>query len=82
MEKHSINLYVHRWAHILPVPTEFLKLEGGLRVIDFENGMFQAQVETLVDRRRWAELRDLLEPLEPADIAALDRKSTRLNSSH
>ena len=38
---------------------------------DFENEALQTQVEELVARRRWAELREVLSPLEPADIAML-----------
>jgi len=40
-------------------------------MIDFESEEFQSQVEELVEKRRWAQLRDLLEPLEPFDIAYL-----------
>ena len=39
------------------------------------------KIEDLISRKRYAELRDLLLPLEAQDIAG-DRKSTRQNSSH
>ena len=40
-------------------------------MIDLENGVFLGQVEDLVARRRWPDLRDMLTLLEPADIAAV-----------
>ena len=38
-------------------------------MIDLENGVFVEQVEDLVERKRWPDLRDMLVLLEPADIA-------------
>ena len=38
-------------------------------MIDLENGVFMEQVEDLVERKRWPDLRDMLSLLEPADIA-------------
>ena len=38
-------------------------------MIDLENGIFLEQVEEMTERKRWAELRDMLLLLEPADIA-------------
>lgn len=38
-------------------------------MIDLENGVFLEQVEDLVERKRWPQLRDELTALEPADIA-------------
>ena len=43
--------------------------ERGNCALDFENEAFMEQVEKLVDERRWPQLRDMLLPLEPADIA-------------
>ena len=40
-------------------------------MIDFDDGVFQQQLEELVEQRRWPQLRDLLQPLEPFDIAYL-----------
>ena len=40
-------------------------------MVDLENGVFMEQVETLVERKRWPDLRDMLSLLEPADIAAI-----------
>lgn len=40
-------------------------------MIDLEDGVFMEQVEDLVERKRWPELRDMLVLLEPADIALI-----------
>ena len=40
-------------------------------MVDLENGVFMEQVENLVERKRWPDLRDMLSLLEPADIAAI-----------
>jgi len=40
-------------------------------VVDLENGVFIEQVEELVERKRWPDLRDMLVLLEPADIALI-----------
>ena len=40
-------------------------------MVDLENGVFMEQVEDLVERKRWPDLRDMLSLLEPADIAAI-----------
>ena len=40
-------------------------------MIDLENGVFMEQVEDLVERKRWPQLRDMLLLLEPADIAQI-----------
>ena len=40
-------------------------------MIDLENGVFMEQVEDLVERKRWPQLRDMLLLLEPADIAKI-----------
>jgi len=40
-------------------------------MLDMENEVFLEQLEDLVQRKRWAELRDILVQLEPADIAIL-----------
>lgn len=42
-----------------------------LSVVDLENGVFMEQVEDLVERKRWPDLRDMLCLLEPADISAI-----------
>ncbi len=42
--------------------------EEGLRMMELDNGVFLAQVEEMVEKRRWQELRDMLVLLEPADI--------------
>ena len=38
-------------------------------MIELDNGVFMEQVEDLVERKRWPDLRDMLVLLEPADIA-------------
>ena len=38
-------------------------------MIDLENGVLLNQVEEMVGRKRWSDLRDLLVLMEPADIA-------------
>ena len=40
-------------------------------MVDLENGVFMEQVEDLVERKRWPDLRDMLCLLEPADISAI-----------
>jgi len=40
-------------------------------MIDLEDGIFIEQVEELVERKRWPDLRDMLVLLEPADIATV-----------
>ena len=40
-------------------------------MIDLEHGVFIEQVEDLVERKRWPDLRDMLTLLEPADIAMI-----------
>ena len=40
-------------------------------MIDLENSTFMEQVEDLSLRKRWADARDMLLLLEPADIAAV-----------
>jgi len=40
-------------------------------MVDLENSTFMEQVEELAERRRWADVRDMLTLLEPADIAAI-----------
>ena len=40
-------------------------------MIDLEDGLFMDHVEEMVSQRRWADLRDMLSLLEPADIAAI-----------
>ena len=40
-------------------------------MIELDNGVFMEQVEDLVERKRWPDLRDMLVLLEPADIAAI-----------
>jgi len=40
-------------------------------MIELENGVFMEQVEELVERKRWPDLRDMLVLLEPADIAVI-----------
>jgi len=40
-------------------------------MVDLENGVFMEQVEDLVERKRWADLREMLVLLEPADIAVI-----------
>ena len=42
-----------------------------MQALDFENEAFMEQVEELVQERRWPQLRDMLLPLEPADIAQI-----------
>lgn len=40
-------------------------------MVDLDSGVFMEQVEDLVERKRWADLRDMLLLLEPADIAQI-----------
>ena len=40
-------------------------------MLDIENEAFQEKIEELVERRQWAQLRDILIRLEPADIAQI-----------
>ena len=40
-------------------------------MLDLEDGVFMDQVEELVEGKRWAQLRDMLLLLEPADIALI-----------
>ena len=40
-------------------------------MIDLEDGVFMDQVDEMVSQRRWADLRDMLLLLEPADIALI-----------
>ena len=40
-------------------------------MIELDNGVFMEQVEDLVERKRWPDLRDMLVLLEPADIAMI-----------
>ena len=51
------------------MPRGMILEERGNCALDFENEAFMEQVEKLVDERRWPQLRDMLLPLEPADIA-------------
>ena len=40
-------------------------------MLDFENEAFMEQIEELVERKRWPELRDILIQMAPADIAQI-----------
>ena len=40
-------------------------------MVEFENEAFLEQLEQLVEQKRWPQLRDMLVPLEPADIAEI-----------
>ena len=40
-------------------------------MIELDSGVFMEQVEDLVERKRWPDLRDMLILLEPADIAGI-----------
>ena len=40
-------------------------------MIELDSGVFMEQVEDLVERKRWPDLRDMLILLEPADIASI-----------
>jgi len=48
-----------------------IQRKGESRVLDMENEAFMEQLEDLVARKRWPELRDILVQLEPVDIALL-----------